>query len=302
MELRHFRYFLAVAEELSFSRGARRLHLSQPPLSQQIHDLEDELGAKLFHRNKRQVRLTEAGHLFLSETREILARAERAKGIVRRAAERQAASLVVGCSVSFDLGMIRGFEATFKRRFAGTRLVLHSYFTPEVVEALLDGRCDVGFLAMPVRAKGLSTIVIQREPLCVAIRESHPLAHYRQVPVAALAEYPLIWFNRKKNPAFYDHYLPAFRQTGLNVTAVQEADDRSCALSMAKKGDGFAFVSRSLLAVRTRGIAYRRVRPPHPFFWDVAMAYRREGAHKLALSFVETVIGLTSRVTQTPSG
>lgn len=293
MELRHLRYFVAVAEELHFRRAAERLHMSQPPLSRQIRDLEEDVGTPLLWRDHTHVRLTEVGALFLVEARDILARSEHARLMPRSAAAKPGDSLVVGCSTSFEPSTIRGFRTAFKRRFPRTRLLLHSYFTPEVVAEMLAGRCDVGFLVLPIEAEGLSMAVIRRESLCIALRKSHPLAQRRRVAIGELSGYPLILFNRRRNPAFYDHYLAVFRNEGWNAGVIQEADDRGSALSLAAQGDGFAIVSRSMTEIERRDVAYLSLHPR--VFVEIAIAHRRADTRRPVLDFVEMVRKLARR-------
>lgn len=298
MELRHLRYFVAVAEELHFGRAARRLYISQPPLSRQIHALEQELGVALFRRDRRNVSLTGAGGIFLQEARDTLAKVERAKLRVAKAAGPREAALAVGCSTSFEPATIRGFRAAFRRRFPGMPLLMHSDFTLGLVEGLREGRLDVGFLALPTDAEDLSVHLIRRERFSVALRASHPLARGRWVSLEALADEPLVWFQRKRNPPFYDYHLNVFRRTGLRSQVLEDADDRGAALSLVAQGCGFAFVSQSLTAISRRGVVYRRLRPPSPFL-EIAVACRHEDPPPRALAFVEMVRELTDSAPET---
>jgi DNA-binding transcriptional LysR family regulator len=292
MELRHLRYFVAVAEELHFGRAARRLYISQPPLSRQIRVLEQDLGVALFRRNRRNVSLTVAGAGFLNDARDTLARLERAK-LVAQAVSKQDAALAVGCSTSFEPATIRGFEAAFRERFPGMRLRLHSDFTMGLVEGLREGWLDVGFLALPIDAQDLSVYLIRREPFSMALRKNHHLARGRWVTLAALRDEPLVWFQRKKNPPFYDYHLSVFRRAGFRGQVLDDADDRSAALSLVAQGCGFAFVSQSLTAIRRRGVVYRRLGPPSPLL-EIAVACRHANPPPRALAFVEMVRELTN--------
>jgi DNA-binding transcriptional LysR family regulator len=295
MELRHLRYFVAVAEELHFRRAAERLHMSQPPLSRQIRDLEKDVGTQLFLRDHTHVRLTEMGALFLVEARDILARTERARLMPTSAVAKPGDRLAVGCSTSFDPSTIRGFRAACKRRFPRTSLLLHSYFTPEVVGEMLAGRCDVGFLALPIEAEGLSMVVIRREFVSIAVSKCHPLARRRRVAIGELSGHPLILFNRRRNPAFYDHYLAVFRNGGWNVGGIQEADDRGSALNLVAQGDGFAIASRSMTRIERRDVAYLALHPG--VVLEIAIAHRCGETRRRVLDFVEMVRELTRRTT-----
>ncbi len=211
----------------------------------------------------------------------------------RSAAAKSGDPLVVGCSTSFEPSTIRGFRTAFKRRFPRTRLILHSYFTPEVVGEILAGRCDLGFLALPIEAEGLSMAVIRRESLSVAVRKRHPLARRRRVDIGELSGYPLILFNRRRNPAFYDHYLAIFRNEGWNAGVIQEADDRGSALSLAAQGDGVAIVSRSMTGIERRDVAYLSLHPR--VLLEIAIAHRRGDTRRPVIDFVEMVRELARR-------
>ncbi len=298
MELRHLRYFVAVAEELHFGRAARRLYISQPPLSRQIHVLEQELGAALFRRDRRNVSLTGAREIFLKEARGTLDRVDRAKLLVAKTAGTREAAFAIGCSTSFEPTTIRGFRAAFRQRFPGMRLLMHSDFTMGLVEGLREGRLDVGFLALPIDAENLSVHLIRREPFSVALRANHPLARGQWVSLEALADEPLIWFQRKRNPPFYDYHLNVFRRAGLRAEVLEDADDRGAALSLVAQGCGFAFVSQSLTAIRRQGVVYRRLRPPSPLL-EIAVACRQEDSPPRALAFVEMVRELTDSAPET---
>src|SRR5689334_5740766 len=149
MELRHLRYFLAVAEELHFGRAATRLGIAQPPLSQQIRQLEQELGATLLNRTKRRVELTPAGRAFLEHTRQILAETERAKRVARRAGRGEIGRLAIGFVSSADLDVLPRVLRAWRERFPDVEVELHALLTAAQVDALGRGRLDVGFIRLP---------------------------------------------------------------------------------------------------------------------------------------------------------
>ena len=153
MELRHLRYFLAVAEELHFGRAAARLHISQPPLSQQIRRLEKELQAPLFHRTKRHVELTNAGRVFLGEARAIVAQAEHAAGTVQRASRGEIGQLLVGCALWADFLNGAKIIRLFARRHPDVEVELRDLTAPEQISALEAGRIHVGILRPRCRAR-----------------------------------------------------------------------------------------------------------------------------------------------------
>src|SRR5436190_18148181 len=194
MELRHLRYFLAVADELHFGRAAKQLNMSQPPLSQQILQLEEELGVKLFQRTKRQVQLTWAGQMFAKEARLILAQVDHAATVAVQADQGQIGQLTIGSVLSVDSMMHRTFIEilqTYTKRHPQVRLALRSLTTPQQIEALHLGRLDVGILTANLAHDPLlATERVWREPLMLALPRNNHLSNRRTVSMQALAAEP----------------------------------------------------------------------------------------------------------------
>src|SRR5208282_909817 len=196
MELRHLRYFVAVAEELHFSRAAERLHMAQPPLSQQIRQLEDELGVQLFERTRRRVQLTDAGRVVLEEARRALVQADRVVAAAHRAAEGAAGFLRVGFSSSAPYTTLPAILRAFRAQFPGVALNLYERSTEEQIELLAAGTIDVALVRRPVENAPESLVIktILREHLVLAMPHDHRLRSRRSVPVRALANEPFILF------------------------------------------------------------------------------------------------------------
>ena len=187
MELRHLRSFLAVAEELHFGRAATRLHISQPPLSQQIRRLEDEIGARLFRRTNRRVQLTPAGRAFLAEARQAIACAERAVGAAQRAERGELGELVIGYVTSATYGPLPDVIRVFRKRLPEVQLKLRNLRSVQQSQALLDRRIDVGLVRPHAADSRIAYEALWREPVVVALPSDHPLAHRTAVDIADLA-------------------------------------------------------------------------------------------------------------------
>lgn len=286
MELRHLRYFLAVSEELHFGRAANRLHVSQPPLSQQIRHLEAELGVELFARTRRRVRLTEAGRAFAGEARVLLERLGQATQTVKRIARGETGSLAVGFITSATFGALPHIYRRFRERHPDVVLVLSELSTAEQVEALQAGNLHVGMARPPMLADGLVTEPLGEEPLVAALPARHPLATMATLPLRALGPEPFVLFPRHPRPGWIDVVLEACRSAGFRPAVVQEALELSTAVALVGAGVGVSLVPASAQALRLRGVVYRPLRPPVPTTRLVAVR-RAEGAPPAALRFLE---------------
>src|SRR6266436_9578373 len=194
MELRHLRCFVAVAEEQNVTRAAARLHVSQPPLSRQIRDLEEELGVALFEHSTRSVRLTEAGRVFLTEAQAVLRRAEEAVQTAKAVASGQRGEIHVGYAPSLTVEVLPRALRAFQEARPGVRVRLHDLSTQEMLRGLRDGKLDAALL-IEVSAKVMAGLVfeeLQRYAVCVAVNLTHPLARARKVGLEQVARERLI--------------------------------------------------------------------------------------------------------------
>jgi len=284
MELRHLRYFVAVAEELHFGKAAERLHMAQPPLSQQIRALEDELGARLFARTSRSVRLTPAGEAYLNEARAVLARMEEAGRLARRIHQGEAGELVVGyMNPAMDAVLCQALAA-FRAQRPKVALRLRELPTPVQLEELRAGHLDLGFIRL-VRVQkgqnqrrgqdltGLTTLVTAREPYVLALPEGHPLAALSEVPLGAAGNEPLILFPRASMPALHQAMLDALRAAGAEPKVVQEAPGKHASLALVAAGFGVCLVPASARDWLRRGVVLRPVSPGLPVV-EIATAWR----------------------------
>ena len=244
MELRHLRYFVAVAEELHFGRAAKRLCITQQPLSRQIKDLERELGVELFYRTKRTVRLTEVGEVFLAETRKTLQQAEYAVYLAKQAKQGKIGRLTIGFTGSALNIVLPAAIRQFKKLYPQIDLTLERLQTIEQVEALNNKQIDLGLLHPPIDDDTLILETIYLEQLVVALPDNHPLAKDTSVPISLkhLANEPFILFPRQFGSVLYDRIINLCQQAGFSPNIVQEAIPQQTILGLVAAGIGISLI------------------------------------------------------------
>lgn len=287
MELRHLRYFVAVAEELHFHRAAERLHISQPPLSQQIRALERELDVLLLERNRRSVSLTPAGAVFLEEARAILDAVEAASEAARSVARGEAGRLAIGFVGSSMHGALPGVLREYRRTHPNVALALTELPTAGQLEALASGRIDVGVLRPPVREPGLALATIQTEPFVVALPEDHPLAARDEVELAALLDEPFVLLSRREAPGLHLSLADAMSAAGGVPRVVQEAREMQTVVGLVAAGLGVSLVPASVGDDAHHGVAYRPVAGTAPVV-ELALAWRPDTLSPTVESFLAT--------------
>lgn len=258
MELRQLRYFIAVAEELHFRRAAARLHISQPPLSQQIASLEDELGCRLLNRTRRRVELTAAGEAFLRDARAMLDELDVAVATVHRIETGQAGLLRVNFVGSALLSIVPGIVQRFRRARPDVEIELRERSTVEQLRALNAGVVDVGLVRPPIETDGaLATEVVVRERTVAAIPSGHPLAKLSRVPLRRMAAEPLVLFPRDQAPGFHDLLTGRLAATGTSPHVVQYAPEMLTIIGLVAAGIGVSPVPASLAHLALDGVTYR---------------------------------------------
>jgi LysR family transcriptional regulator, benzoate and cis,cis-muconate-responsive activator of ben and cat genes len=248
MELRHLRYFIGVAEEENVSRAALKLHVSQPALSRQIRDLEDELGFQLLERSAKSVRLTEAGRVFLIEARAVLQRAEDAVKAARTIAT-GGGELHVGYAPSLTARILPPTLRTFQAESPGVRVKLHDLSTEEMLAGLREGELQIAFIPRPTPAvlRGFRFTELVRDPVCLAVAPKHPLAGRRTVTLAEAAREPLITYNRKDYPDAHEHLTAVFAAIKSKFRIVEEHDSVSSLIAAIEAEVGVAVAAQSLI-------------------------------------------------------
>lgn len=286
MELRHLRYFVTLAEELHFRRAAERLHIAQPPLSQQIRQLETELGFQLLYRTKRTVQLTEAGKAFLVQSRRILQQLEQAIEIGRQISRGEMGQLAIGFVSSAAYNVLPEILRMFRTCVPGVALELHELTSDQQLQWLRERRIDVGFVRPPVEDEEFSSQVIFQEPLMVALPETHPLAQQAQVSLRSLSHQPFILFPRSLAPGLYDQIITLCQQADFSPTVAQEAIQMQTIVSLVAAQMGVAIVPASLQNLQRTGVIYKAVEEPTPKV-AIASIWRHDNLSATVQRFLE---------------
>jgi LysR family hca operon transcriptional activator len=277
MDLRYLRYFIAVAEERSFTRAAARMHTVQPSLSQQIKRLEDVfVGTPLFHRDKHHVELTEAGRVFLPEARAILAGVDRAIALARQAARAEIGQVTIGFVPGAEGKVFPHVLPVLRMRCPGIQLNLRSLSSPEQLTALLDRTIDVGFLRPPVDHPSLACELVLREPILAVVPSQHELAGLDHIPVERLAELPFIQVGRKGAPAIHDMATQIASLANVTFRPLLETDSVLGTLNAVGSGLGFSLLPDYVRLIGPTTVAARPLSlDPAPQI-DLVVAYRRD--------------------------
>ena len=258
MELRQLRYFVAVAEELHFRRAAARLHISQPPLSQQISRLERELGCRLLQRTRRRVELTAAGRAFLRDARALLHELDGAVETARRIDAGQTGRLRISFVGSALLSIIPTAVQRFRAVRPDVEIELRERSTEDQLRAVVDGTVDVGLIRPPIaQSDHLHIELVMREPTVAALPVGHPLSALRRVPLARMAVEPLVLFPRAQAPGFHDLLISSLAATGGHPRVVQYAPEMLTIVGLVAAGMGVSLVPASVARLALDGVAYR---------------------------------------------
>ena len=246
MELRHLRYFVTVAEEQNITKAAARLHVSQPPLSRQIRDLEEELGVALLERGAKSVKLTEAGRIFLVEAKAVLARADQARDAVRAFANQCTGELHVGYAPSLTVELLPHALREFRKTSPGVRVTLHDLSTEEMLAGLREGKLDLALMIGPGKSSlgALTFGELRRYQVCVAVHPGHALAAAKQVGLKALSKERLVGYTQKDYPEYHEWLTELFAPLG-KKPPTEEHDSATSLIAAVESGRGVALVPES---------------------------------------------------------
>jgi len=287
MELRHIHAFIAVAEELHFGRAAERLHVAQPPLSQQIKQLERELGVELFHRTTRSVRLTDSGHAFLLHARRVVHEIEEAELAAKAAGTGQYGRVRVGFAGASSRFLLPQLAQGVITSYPNIELLLHGQlYANAAQEALVRGDIDIGFVRLPFVLPGLSYRPIEDEELICVVPADHPLAQKETVEVSDLAQEPFISFPRGAGSTLRAITHRVCWDHGFAPKIVQEAPDSYTIQALVAAGRGVTLTLSSTIHVKQPGVAYLRFSGGVPNFQS-ALAWRTDNASAAVASVIQ---------------
>nr|ALV86633.1 transcriptional regulator [uncultured bacterium 50] len=292
IEFRHLRYFAAVVEQGSFRGAALRLHVSQPPLTRQVQQLEQVLGTVLLVRKPRGVEPTDAGQVFYEEVRNILMLTEQAASRAQLAGQGQLGRLDIGIFGSAVFGAIPRIIQTFRERFPRVEIALHNLDRAGQIRALRERRLTVGFNRLFEEEPDLSWEVIQTEALKVALHESHPLAGAAELGLEQLANQTLIVYPRTPRPSFIEQTLKLFHRRSVTMHSIQEVDDVVTAVALVASRFGLSLVTESACNLRLPGIVYVPLRIEDRATFDLCMIRRRDDDSRLLHEFLAVARGL----------
>ncbi|PMS38907.1 LysR family transcriptional regulator [Trinickia symbiotica] len=262
MELRHLRYFVAVAEERNFTRAAARLHIAQPPLSRQIQQLEENLGVQLFERDARPLKLTDAGRFFYSHTMQLLAQMSELEAMTKRVGKIER-SLSIGFVGSTLYGMLPKVIRRFRAENAAVELSFHEMSTMDQMKALKEGRIDVGFGRIRLEDPSVRRVVLREERLIAALSLGHPLSAGKpQLALHDLVDDTLIVYPKAPRPSYADQVLAAFHDRGLEPAHTYEARELQVALGLVAAGVGVTVVPQSVHGLKRDDVSYHELDDP----------------------------------------
>jgi len=300
MEVHQLRYFVAVAEELSFRRAAERLHISQPPLSVQIAQLEAEIGTRLLERSAgTKTRITPAGAVLLEEARALLEALDRSIERVRRTGNGEIGEVSVGLTSSMAYGIVPLLLRDFSRANPEVTLRLMELTTAQQERALLARTLDLAFCYPPLENSGFETLRVCEEGMVLAIPDSHPLTRKPRIRLRDLQKQMVLSFPRRLSPGLFDRMVGAFSAAGLSLNIAEEATQLQTIIALVCTGLGVAVVPASMAALAREGVEYRPILDPMPTV-ETLLVWRGGGQTSAAEKLTRLVAKASRRGRRTP--
>ncbi len=286
MELRYLRYFVAVAEELSFTRAAARLNMAQPPLSQQIRKLEARLGVTLLRRTKRRVELTEAGRVFLHQSYQAIQSIEQGVALAQRADRGEIGRLAIGILVYLSYTLIPPILREFRSKYPEVHVELRFITNTLQIAALQSGQVDACFVRPPIDNPDIASKLISREPFVLAMPATHPLASRKAVSIKQLKDDPFIMYARELGPTFYGSLYQFCEKARVSPKVVMEVSQIIAAVGLVGSGIGVALVPQSMNQLHFDNVVYRPLVERAPNV-DVLLAWQAGRSSELLESFID---------------
>ncbi len=288
IDLRHLRYFLAVAEELHFGRAAMRLHMAQPPLSQRIRRLEEEIGCPLFLRSSRSVKLTPAGKSLVERARRTLQKVDDDLDAVRSVARGEVGVLKIGFVGSAMLTPLPAILDKYRRLYSRVQLHLNEFHTGQLIDALREGSVDVALArdAGPMKDFQLEHAFI--EPFVAVIPKKHPLAGRRTIPISRLRDEPFVWFPRSAGNYAWENAIGLLEQHGFHPKIVQEAPQWLTLVRLVGAGLGITIGPAAVTQIVSRDVVCRKLSPSGGST-SIDLVYRMKEASPLVRAFCDLV-------------
>jgi len=297
MELRHLRYFVAVAQHLNYSEASRRLHVAQPAISQTILDLEKEMGVKLLLRTNRSVQLTAGGGIFLREAEDILRRAGEARRLAQRAARGEVGSLGIGFFGTAAAPILPSLVQAYRRKLPDVELQLYELNPDQQLDAFDDGRIQLGFSRpLPAnRREEFEEEVVYIDQLVIALSETHPLAKQRVIRLKSLAGEPFVQFHRRGAPGLFDEVIATCRRAGFSPRIINEPNFMATVMTLVESGLGVSLIP---YCVRTLNRAHVVIRPISPISARIPLcvAWRKSEKSPIIAAFLDNLRAATVQI------
>lgn len=287
MDIKDLRCFIVLAEELNFRQAAEKLHMSQPPLTRLIGQLERELGVALFERTTRRVELTEAGQSLLGEARGLILHADETARRIRHATAEASNRLRVGYVPLALYTVLPQFLDQCRKDFSELELDLRERTTDMQLNELCRAEIDLGFIYMPIYSKLLAVKPVYREPMKLAVPTSHPMANHSAVKLTDFASDVFIMHSRAENPAMYDDILRCCTIAGFSPRILQKADDQSC-MALLLAGQGIHFIASGMECLEPNGLKHLVIDNTAPTL-ELAIAWRREDPSSIVEALVNQI-------------
>jgi DNA-binding transcriptional LysR family regulator len=295
MELRHLRYFVAVAEALSFTKAAEKLRLAQPSLTRQVRNLEDEIGVKLLDRSGNRVALTEEGRQFLFDATKLLAMSAESVATVQRMNRGQSSGLNIGYVANIHYGLLPATLGAFRKLCPGVALNLFDMTSAEQFLALDGRKIDLGFVGIraPVSSSHLLSDCVAHDTILLALPKSHRLAKKAAVELSELASQFFIGMSAKTHPGARDWLMETCRQAGFTGRILQEADNESTVIQFVTDGLGVALLPEQITGLPHEGVVFRPLAPP--LLRESTIAWRADNPSRPLKDYIQIVKELSGR-------